>query len=383
MCPQVSDGAQASSRSHPPRGEIGKVRAQVHPRPPPPRVLPPPPLRPPVMATAAPAAPRPFRCAACAASCRTRRTRLAPRSRKQRQPRPGLFRGLSASIFAFGPASAVWWAMYEGTNRNLVAWRSSLKSPATGTPCAEGTIEEGDNDGHAVWIDAVSGLVAGCASSILTNPLDIAKTRLQAQHCLLHEFQLEHTTAGGGGGSAAAATATAAAGGAEIARSSAVQSMWRSLAVGAVPPPRRDQSERLKRVSSRIQAEIRESKGLRGANAATTMAAGGAVLDQYFEGRSAEFPDEPPWSADELARHVLRCAKPRSSSRPIHHPQQLEQLLSRRSRRGCGHPGDAGRRHHAQGERVGQRPEHCRPVLLSLPITAFGTCPDSGPCILH
>ena len=39
-----------------------------------------------------------------------------------------------------------------------------------------------------------------------------------------------------------------------------------------------------------------------------TMAAGAHVLDQYFDGRSADFPEEPPWGADELARHILRCS---------------------------------------------------------------------------
>jgi hypothetical protein len=43
--------------------------------------------------------------------------------------------------------------------------------------------------GH-VWIEALSGLVAGTVSSVVTNPLDIAKTRLQTQHVLLQDFDL-------------------------------------------------------------------------------------------------------------------------------------------------------------------------------------------------
>ena len=57
-----------------------------------------------------------------------------------------------------------------------------------------------------------------------------------------------------------------------------------------------------------VEALLWDSRAPIWAATPATMAAGGAVLDQYFEGRSAEFPDEPPWGADELARHVLRCA---------------------------------------------------------------------------
>ena len=35
----------------------------------------------------------------------------------------GLFRGLTVSIVAFGPASAVWWGLYQATNRSLTQWR--------------------------------------------------------------------------------------------------------------------------------------------------------------------------------------------------------------------------------------------------------------------
>lgn len=92
---------------------------------------------------------------------------------------PGFFRGISVSILAFGPASALWWAMYQACNRNLTAAYHSSYNESADTNVS----------GH-VWIEALSGLVAGTVSSIVTNPLDIAKTRLQTQHVLLQDYDL-------------------------------------------------------------------------------------------------------------------------------------------------------------------------------------------------
>jgi len=89
----------------------------------------------------------------------------------------GLFRGLSASIFAFGPASALWWATYQWSRRRLT---------------------EGGHEG--VWVDAVSGFAAGIISTVLTNPLELAKTRLQAQGGLLREFHLDRVAEAAVGG---------------------------------------------------------------------------------------------------------------------------------------------------------------------------------------
>jgi hypothetical protein len=94
---------------------------------------------------------------------------------------PGFFRGISVSILAFGPASALWWAMYQSCNRNLTAVYHPTDTNGSGI--------ETTGAGH-VWIEALSGLVAGTVSSVVTNPLDIAKTRLQTQHVLLQDFDL-------------------------------------------------------------------------------------------------------------------------------------------------------------------------------------------------
>lgn len=89
----------------------------------------------------------------------------------------GLFRGLSVSL-AYGPASALWWALYQGSHRNLTAWSASGDAHSD-------TKKEGK-----AWIDATSGLISGTVTSVMTNPLDIAKTRLQTQHCLLAEYEV-------------------------------------------------------------------------------------------------------------------------------------------------------------------------------------------------
>lgn len=88
----------------------------------------------------------------------------------------GLFRGLSASIVAFGPASAIWFSTYELTSGWLTGrWRAN--QPAS--------LQDRQ---HPLWVPALAGLAAGTLSSIITNPLDIAQTRLKTQHAFLRRY---------------------------------------------------------------------------------------------------------------------------------------------------------------------------------------------------
>jgi solute carrier family 25 protein 44 len=75
----------------------------------------------------------------------------------------GLYRGYGASIVTYSPTSAVWWSSYSVYKRTFA-------------PLAKGnTILE-------MLIYSVCGALSGATSAVVTNTLDVAKTRLQTQH---------------------------------------------------------------------------------------------------------------------------------------------------------------------------------------------------------
>eukprot|EP00051_Salpingoeca_urceolata_P011250 m.139095 g.139095 ORF g.139095 m.139095 type:complete len:310 (-) comp17050_c0_seq1:226-1155(-) len=71
----------------------------------------------------------------------------------------GLFRGFWASVYTYAPSSAVWFGSYEGS---LILLRSIWPDSQ-----------------YANLEELTCGAVAGAAGAIVTNPLDVAKTRLQ------------------------------------------------------------------------------------------------------------------------------------------------------------------------------------------------------------
>ena len=67
----------------------------------------------------------------------------------------------------------MWWATYEFIKTKLAESKLPLLQRFTSV--------SPDDMGDAVVVHASAGFTAGIASSIITNPLDIVKTRLQTQ----------------------------------------------------------------------------------------------------------------------------------------------------------------------------------------------------------
>lgn len=90
----------------------------------------------------------------------------------QRDGCRGFYRGYIASLCAYVPNSALWWGLYQAYQDELVIllpdWFSHL------------------------FIQAVAGTLGGFTTTIITNPLDIVRARLQVQRLdsMLHTFKI-------------------------------------------------------------------------------------------------------------------------------------------------------------------------------------------------
>lgn len=84
----------------------------------------------------------------------------------------GLYRGFGASVVTFVPSSAIWWASYG-------AWQSVLWHQVDKVAMfrPEGAVER--SSGSILGVQVVAGILTGCTSASLTNPLDVIKTRIQ------------------------------------------------------------------------------------------------------------------------------------------------------------------------------------------------------------
>lgn len=82
----------------------------------------------------------------------------------------GLYRGFGASVVTFVPSSAIWWASYG-------AWQTILWNQADRLSAAPQGVERSST--NILGVQVVSGILTGCTSAVLTNPLDVVKTRLQ------------------------------------------------------------------------------------------------------------------------------------------------------------------------------------------------------------
>merc|ERR1719154_219372 len=72
----------------------------------------------------------------------------------------GFYRGYLASLANYVPSSAAWWTFYQLYQDFLHSMPPLL--PHTGTQC-------------------IAAVAAGCTTSVLTNPMDLVRTRVQVQ----------------------------------------------------------------------------------------------------------------------------------------------------------------------------------------------------------
>eukprot|EP01134_Creolimax_fragrantissima_P002689 CFRG2689T1 len=82
----------------------------------------------------------------------------------------GLYRGFMPSITMYAPSSGIWWATYGFVQKNA---NSRLVH----------TTEDGEK--FRVPVQAISGMTAGMTAAVLTNPLDVLKTRIQTSRSKL------------------------------------------------------------------------------------------------------------------------------------------------------------------------------------------------------
>ena len=85
----------------------------------------------------------------------------------------GLYRGFGASVATFVPSSAIWWSAYGAYQKAIWHQYEGL----TGQH-AEGEMQT-QSPTEVMVVQTSSGVLSGLTSAVITNPLDVVKTRLQ------------------------------------------------------------------------------------------------------------------------------------------------------------------------------------------------------------
>lgn len=86
----------------------------------------------------------------------------------------GMYRGFGASVVTFVPSSAIWWASYG-------AWQSIIWHQLETFGVVSAERGQSPSPGGIIGVQVVSGVLTGCTSATLTNPLDVVKTRIQTR----------------------------------------------------------------------------------------------------------------------------------------------------------------------------------------------------------
>jgi solute carrier family 25 protein 44 len=89
----------------------------------------------------------------------------------------GLYRGFWPSVCTFVPSNAIWWGAYGFWRQHISLWCGLTQhSSRAGAAVAAAA---GASTGAVIGVQVAAGVLSGCTSALLTNPLDLVKTRLQ------------------------------------------------------------------------------------------------------------------------------------------------------------------------------------------------------------